>query len=116
MDHVPFAHHSPPTSQQSHASGSGGGGGGDMDLDVGFSFGMNMGMSVGTGQPSHSQSAPAAAMAFGVPELGVAYQFDPRAQSNVPLDFSAEELAIMDQICRQQGTHMMYVAGHHPVV
>jgi hypothetical protein len=109
VEHVPISHH------PVHAS--------DMDLDVGYSFsGMNMGMgnvnggithhpsSNGVGS-THAQAAPADFMAFGVPELGVGYTLDPSVHNPVSLDFSAEELAIMDQICRQQGGNVMFAVG-----
>ena len=120
VEHVSFAQ---------HAHGVHNGQAGDMDLDVGYSFGsMNMAMvdvhgAIGAsasgvspgGQHAHAQAAAAAAaadmMAFGVPELGVGYHFDPNVHSQVALDFSAEELAIMDQICRQQGGSVMFAVG-----
>ena len=90
-------------------------GGADMDLDVGYSFGMNMNMvsdlpaqltrgapAGGANGTNGAEPPNADMMAFGVPELGVGYGFDPQAHAQVALEFSAEELAIMDQIVRQQ--------------
>lgn len=76
-----------------------------MDLDVGYSVGLSMNMA---SSGSVSQGGSVDMMSFGVPELGVGYQFDPSAHSHVALEFSEEELAIMDQICRQQGGNLMY--------
>lgn len=112
IDHVSFSHHSHPA----HHSGAGTG---DMDLDVGYSFpGMGLNGSSGNAfrhhhgghqhqhhhhhHHHHSEVVTADIMAFGVPELGVSYAFDPHVPGTVALDFSAEELAIMDQIVRQQ--------------
>lgn len=107
VEHVSFAHHPHPA----HA-------GSDMDLDVGYTYGMSMNMvaDVGLGGGPGgagvgAQAAPADIMAFGVPELGVGYQFDPQVHPQVALEFSAEELAIMDQIVRQQGGNVMYTVG-----
>lgn len=92
----------------------------DMDLDVGYSM-NSMGMNIvpnlsATGHVASSGGGAAHGtsvdmMSFGVPELGVGYQFDPHTQPHVALEFSEEELAIMDQICRQQGGTMMYPSG-----
>ena len=105
VEHVSFSHHPHPAVHP----------GADMDLDVGYSFGMSHNMSmvadvVGQ-QGAHSHAAPADIMAFGVPELGVGYQVDPHAHAQVALEFSAEELAIMDQIVRQQGGNVMFAVG-----
>lgn len=81
---------------------------GDMDLDVGYSVGLNMNMASEMSVAQPPQGASVDMMSFGVPELGVGYQFDPNAHGQVALEFSEEELAIMDQICRQQGGNMMY--------
>lgn len=80
----------------------------DMDLDVGYHVGMSMTMA--TEIPGAPPNTTVDMMSFGVPELGVGYQFDPNT-AQAPLEFSEEELAIMDQICRQQGTTLMY-PGH----
>lgn len=101
VEHVTFSHHP-------HS-------GADMDLDVGYSFSMSHNMSmvadvVGQ-QSTHSHAAPADIMSFGVPELGVGYQVDPHAHSQVALEFSTEELAIMDQIVRQQCGNVMFTVG-----
>lgn len=86
VDHVPYAH-------VAHQ---------DMDLDVGYPVDVSSAGDV----PATGTSVDM--MSFGVPEFGVGYQFDPRAHPQIALDFSAEELAIMDQIVRQQvGTNMM---------
>ncbi|KAI0337043.1 hypothetical protein BDW22DRAFT_1433627 [Trametopsis cervina] len=80
----------------------------DMDLDIGYHTGMNMNMA--NDLSLTHQGPPAASvdmMSFGVPELGVGYQFDPQT-AQAALEFSEEELAIMDQICRQQGTTLVY--------
>ncbi|KAI0083369.1 fungal-specific transcription factor domain-containing protein [Irpex rosettiformis] len=83
----------------------------DMDLDVGYHVGMNMTMATDIpGAPGPTNNASVDMMSFGVPELGVGYQFDP-STAPASLEFSEEELAIMDQICRQQGTTMVY-PGH----
>ena len=117
VEHVAFAHHHHP-----HHLGRGHGQDvrhpGDMELDYTFGGITMAGMGVLSGGLHHaggasssSSSSPANGMsgtvsadmmAFGVPELGVGYGFDPQAHAQVALEFSAEELAIMDQIVRQQ--------------
>lgn len=106
VEHVPFAHHA-------HSSSAG-----DMDLDGvgGYSFGMNVNMvddvaSGASGQPGGAADL----LAFGVPELGDGYQFDPNIHSQGAMDFSAEELAIMDQIVRQQNVNMSGFPVGQPV-
>jgi hypothetical protein len=77
----------------------------NMDLDVGYQLGMNM--TITSDLPGPLPSVSMDMMSFGVPELGVGYQFDPHA-CQAPLEFSEEELAIMNQICRQQGQTILY--------
>ncbi|PSR76091.1 hypothetical protein PHLCEN_2v8679 [Hermanssonia centrifuga] len=109
------------SSSHSHSNSQGGG---DMDLDVGYVLGMDMNIisdipAVNHGRATnrqvhaHSQGTAADMMSFGVPELGVGYQFDPHTHSHIALDFSEEELAIMDQIVRQQ-QHQHQHQHHHP--
>ena len=132
VDHVSFVQHPHPHSHsQSHTFPSSSSTvSADMDLDgVGYNFGMNMNMvdeivsagGRGSGAANGSggggggggaggglgQPGAADLMAFGVPELGVGYQFDPHVHANVALGLSAEELAIMDQIVRQQNGNMV---------
>lgn len=107
VEHVSFAHHQHPAHVHP---------GTDMDLDVGYSFSLSQQMNmvadvVANGGQSSAQPTPADMMAFGVPELGVGYQFDPHVHPQIALDFSAEELAIMDQIVRQQGGNVMFAVG-----
>ena len=101
VDSTSFSHRAPHNSQTNTN---------DMDLDVGYHVGMSMTMANEVSGGAAPSNASVDMMSFGVPELGVGYQFDPNT-APAPLEFSEEELAIMDQICRQQGTTIVY-PGH----